>query len=389
MLTLFSITAFAQEPVHRTYTTVRLTEEPRIDGKLHDVAWLNVPTTSSFTQFEPNPGKPSEFTTEVKLAYSNTALFVSAMLFDSNPKGISTVMTQRDASGTADYFAVGLDPFYDKQNGLRFSVTAAGVQVDQRITPWCMECNQYDASWDAVWESAVDINEQGWSVEIKIPYSALRFPGKDIQTWGLQFTRYVPRKQEIATWNPAHPKINGVTNQWGIVEGIENIRPPLRLSLSPYVAVYYERNPVSVNPVAMKESRWFSGGVDLKYGINESFTLDVTLIPDFGQVQSDNVVLNLGPFETRYEERRPFFTEGTELFNKGDLFYSRRVGGTPRLFYHVGSMLEDDEEIITNPSLVQLYNATKLSGRTSTGLGVGLFNAVAAPAYATVRNTAT
>lgn len=386
---LLAFNVAAQDPINRTYTTQRLTEEPRIDGKLNDVAWKDIPVASNFTQFQPSPGATPKFVTEVKLAYSNTALYVSAMMYDSNPKGISTVMTKRDETGAADYFAVGLDPFHDEQNGLRFVVTPTGVQTDMRILPWCMECNQYDPSWDGVWESATNINAEGWSVEIKIPYSALRFPGKDIQTWGAQFTRYTQRLQEVSTWNPVNPKTNGVANQWGIIEGIANIKPPLRLSLSPYIAAYYERNPVSTNPVAMKENTWLSGGLDLKYGINESFTLDMTLIPDFGQVQSDNIVLNLGPFETQYEERRPFFTEGTELFNKGGLFYSRRVGGTPRLFYDVPYMLNEGEEIVSNPSQVQLLNATKLSGRTAKGLGIGLFNAVAAPAYASVRNTST
>jgi len=382
--------AAGDQPVAQMrYTASRLATEPRIDGKTDDAVWAAVPFAQNFTQFSPDPGKPSRFRTEVKVAYNDDALFVAARMFDTVGKKISTVLTRRDALDNADYFLIGLDAFHDKQTGIRLGVTAAGVQVDMKVLPWCMDCNTFDVAWDAVWESAVSVDDNGWSAELRIPYSALRFPNKDEQTWGLQFSRYVTRVKEQSTWSPIDPAVNGLVSQWGDMDGVAHIHPPLRLSLSPYIAAYYERTPVSLDPVTMAQRKYLTGGLDLKYGLTESFTLDMTLVPDFGQVQSDNVVLNLGPFETEYEEHRPFFTEGTELFNKGNLFYSRRIGGTPQLYYDAPSLLNEGEELIANPSQVQLYNATKVSGRTAGGLGIGVLNAVAAPAFATARNAST
>ena len=234
-----------------------------------------------------------------------------------------------------DVFAVGLDTYDDDINGYRFEVSAANVQSEIRLSQ-----DNGDRNWDAVWDSKVSIVNDGWIVEIKIPFSAIRFPASANQQWGLQFARSIKRLNEFATWSPVNPKINGIVNQWGNVNGLNNITPPVRLTFSPYISSAIQHQPVSSDPVTYNTNYSFNGGMDVKYGINESFTLDMTLIPDFGQVQSDNVTLNLSAFETRFDEKRSFFTEGTELFNQGDrelrdgtIFYSRRVGGRPlRIF---------------------------------------------------------
>jgi hypothetical protein len=209
-----------------------------------------------------------------------------------------------------------------------------------------------------------------------------------MQDWGLQFLRYTRRVNENSFWNPVDPQVNGFVNQFGVLKELKDIKPPLRLSFSPYVSTGIRSSP----EITGNKTEWLkNGGMDVKYGINESFTLDATLIPDFGQVISDNVVNNLSPYEIRFQENRPFFTEGTELFNKSGLFYSRRIGATPSGFSAIKAMVmsDPDLEIIKNPSTTQLYNAIKFSGRTNKKLGIAVFNAVTAPMHAIVRNQMT
>lgn len=243
-----------------------------------------------------------------------------------------------------------------------------------------------DDNWNAVWESAVKINGNTWTAEMKIPYSALRFANKDIQNWGINIVRSRQKFQQKLTWNRLDPKINGLINQEGELVGIEKIKSPLRLSFSPYLSSYINHYPYN-QPNLKNTTNSFNGGMDVKYGINAGFTLDMTLIPDFGQVQSDNQVLNLTPFEVKYDENRQFFTEGTELFNKGDLFYSRRIGSSPINSYKLVEALGANDKIIDNPSQTKLINATKISGRTAKGLGIGFFNAVSKKTEAIIEHS--
>jgi len=219
-------------------------------------------------------------------------------------------------------------------------------------------------------------------------FSAIRFGKKEIQDWGFNITRRRRKTEQQNTWNPIDPNVNGFLTQEGIWQGISHIKPPLRLQFSPYFSVYANHFPYNTPG----EKNWTSqvnGGLDVKYGINQAFTLDATLIPDFGQVQSDNQVLNLSPFEVKYNEYRNFFTEGTELFSKGNLFYSRRIGGTPLHEYDVYNHLDTAEKILENPAESKLINATKISGRTQGGLGIGFLNALTKPQYATIENVNT
>ncbi len=371
--------------------STKITDPPKIDGLLNDIAWQNAPIATLNITWLPEYGKIPTHRTEVKVVYDNNAIYIAAMCFDSVRANINTQLSERDGQSNADNFTVAFDTYDDDLNGYRFTVTAAGVQKDQRIS---LNSNN-DLSWDAVWESEVSINEQGWICEIKIPYSALRFPTNPIQNWGLQFNRTVNKTGEYILWSPVDPKIFGVINQWGSYIGMQDITPPIRLSFSPYINAGNQWTPISYEPVEYDNQRILNGGLDVKYGINESFTLDATLILNFGEVQSDNVILNLSPFEQQFDERRPFFTEGTEIFNQtfsflGDkLFYSRRIGGTPQGYYDVPYLLNDNEEILSNPYETSLYNATKFSGRTDKNLGIGIFNAIAAPEVAVIKDTIT
>lgn len=382
---LFSVSVWAQP---KTLTAVKNRLPIRIDGKLDDSAWLAAPVASHFIQNFPTVGAPASSPTDVRVLYDDVAIYVGAYLYD-DPALIRKQLTARDGEQQTDvdYFAVFFDTYNDQQNGFQFLVTSANVQSDAKLESgssgrWG---NYGDKTWDAVWQSNTTMTDKGWMVEMRIPYISLRFSEKDVQTWGLQFLRHIRRHSETAYWNGVKPEVNGFVNQFGLYTGIKNIQPPLRLSLSPYLST-----GVRSQPFASRKTEWLrSGGMDVKYGINESFTLDATLIPDFGQVVSDNVINNLTPFEQYFKENRPFFTEGTELFNKAGLFYSRRIGATPAEYGRVQSLAayNPQYEIVKNPSVTQLYNAIKLSGRTEKKLGIGVFNAIAAPMYADLRHT--
>lgn len=373
----------------------KINTAPKLDGSLDDAAWQNVQAATDFITNTPVFGKVPVVRSTVKIIYDNSAIYVGAYLYDQ-PGNVRKQMTVRDAEQRADvdYFAIFLDTYRDKQNAFQFLVTSRNVQTDARLSP-NFPPNGFgtygDVSWDAVWDSRVSMKPDGWVVEMKIPYSAIRFSKEDIQKWGIQFLRFTRLNNETSFWNPVDPTVSGFVNQFGELSGLTNLVPPLRLSFSPYVSGGYRGNPASTG----YKNEWLkSGGMDVKYGISESFTLDATLIPDFGQVISDNLVNNITPYELQFTENRPFFTEGTELFNKAGVFYSRRIGRTPSLYNYVNDLesqvsMLSNYKVIKNPEVTKLYNAIKFSGRTKNKLGIGVFNAVTQPMRARVRNVGT
>jgi hypothetical protein len=373
----------------RNMPAVKTTSQIKIDGNLDDAAWQSASVANDFIQNFPNAGNPASVKTEVRVLYDNTAIYIGATLFD-DPALIRKQLTARDGEqrSDVDYFSVFFDTYHDRQNGFQFLVTSANVQTDARLSPnFSGDFGDYgDKTWDAVWESKTRMTDNGWTVEMKIPYFSLRFSKKDVQDWGIQFLRFTRRNNENSFWNFFDPKVNGFVNQFGDFTGLKNLQPPLRLSFSPYLST-----GINISPDANggNKSEWLkSGGLDVKYGVSESFTLDATIIPDFGQVISDNVVNNLTPYEIRFDENRQFFTEGTELFNKAGLFYSRRVGEMPQKFRTIQSFAASNPnyEVIENPAVTNLYNAIKLSGRTKNKLGLGFFNAIAQEERAVLRN---
>ncbi|HSN49638.1 MAG TPA: DUF5916 domain-containing protein, partial [Bacteroidales bacterium] len=375
LMSIMNFTLFAQEN-KRTISAASITSDISIDGVLDETAWQSASVASDFVQRSPFNGKPATHKTEVKVLYDNTGIYVGAMMDDPSPDSILRQVSLRDGSNVnADYFIFVVNPFNDGLNAFCFMVYASDVQSDFRIIS---TNNQDDITWDAVWQSKTRINKNGWVCEMKIPYSAIRFPKQAEQIWEVNFQRDIRRTRETTTWSRVDNKVQGYVNQSGLLTGIRNIKPPLRLSLMPYVSGYLEQVPGKPD--------WgfsYNYGTDLKYGINQSFTLDMTLIPDFGQVPSDDKVYNFSPFEIRYNEKRQFFTEGTEMFDKGGIFYSRRIGTEP---INYGSIHTDSCEIISdNPVQTKLINATKISGRTNKGLGIGLFNAMSANTWATVK----
>ena len=371
---LLSVFGYSQKKVLQTKF---ISEKIEIDGKLDEAIWQSVPVATDFIMFDPDNGKkiPENKKTEIRVLYDNDAIYIGALMLDENPEKILKEITQRDSFGTSDLFGVFINGFNDGQQDFQFFVNAADGQADCITT----DTNGEDYSWDAVWKSKAVITDKGWVVEIRIPYAALRFSSEKKQTWGLNFFREIKRDRQKYTWNLIDSKLGTFTQQTGILEGIENIKPPTRLFLLPYSSFYVNASD------RQKTKGTLKGGLDLKYGINDAFTLDMILVPDFGQTKYDDQILNLGPFEQEFNENRPFFTEGTDLFSKGNLVYSRRIGGIPTNFPTV----QTNEEIIDNPANINLINALKISGRTKNGLGVGILNAVTEKTAAVIRNNDT
>ncbi|MBA2562614.1 MAG: carbohydrate binding family 9 domain-containing protein [Chitinophagaceae bacterium] len=352
----------------------------KIDGVINEEAWKKAPVISKLIQMRPLFGKEEneKNKTEAYLLYDDNAIYFGGFCHESHKDSLSKELAGRDEVGINDFIGIVFDTYEDKINGLGFYVTPLGEQFDIKYA-----IGNEDISWNAVYQTETKITKDGWSFEMRIPYSAIRFSKENIQNWGMNIIRRRTKSGQQFSWSPVNPANFGFMNQAGTLANIENIKPPIRLSFSPYFSTYATHNP---NSTGKKWGTSLNGGMDLKYGITDGFTLDMTLIPDFGQVQSDNQVLNLTPFEVRFDENRSFFNEGTELFNKGNLFYSRRIGGQPIHYYNVTDNIGSGEKIIKNPLDTKLINATKISGRTAKKLGIGFFNAVTRAQYAIVED---
>ena len=375
LLLLFYLYVNAQV-VHKSIEAKRIDDKLIIDGDLSEEYWKNAKIASDFITYSPSNGKSPYQKTKVKILYSDKAIYFGVSLYDSSPDSILLELSTRDQENTnTDNFEIEINPYNDGQNIFVFKVTAKNVQIDKKISS-----TNVDRSWNAVWESSTKITDMGWVAEIKIPYSAIRFPNKSTQLWAVNFWRTIRRVRETSTWNYVSSTISEKGSQAGVITGISDIKSPLRLSFYPYLSGYVQHNTLDNST-----SYSTNGGMDLKLGLNESFTLDMTLIPDFGQVKSDNKVLNLSAYETKYSENRQFFTEGTELFSKANLFYSRRIGGQPSDYNNIN--LNSGEEIIDNPNETRLLNATKISGRNNNNLGIGFLNAVTGNTYATIKDS--
>ena len=340
---LFPLFGYSQYLEDKKYQINRTITPPKIDGKDDDLCWKNTQSGQYFICFDPNNGEKidTDFKTEFKATYDNKAIYFIIKMKDPSPDSILRQLSPRDdlEKTNSDQISILINPYNDGQTDFKFSVSAAGVQEDIKLT----QTNR-DLNWDMVWDSKVNFDESGWSAEFKIPYSALRFPKKNVQEWGLNIIRNIRRYRKLYSWNFIDKNIENKSIQSGKLIGLVDIKPPLRLSFMPYFSA-------NVNHFEDEIKTQYNGGMDLKYGINESYTLDMTLIPDFGQVGFDNQILNLSPYEIQYDEKRAFFNEGTELLEKGGLFYSRRISDN-------------------------LINATKITGRNKENLGVGFLNAI-------------
>ena len=381
-ITAIFITTYSIAQNKKSIEALKISKPLSIDGILdEDVYSISIPA-KDFVQLQPNNGKPALQNSEVYIFYDQTAIYVGAMLYDEHPDSIFNYLSSRDNIGLSDYFGIYFDPYNQGQLAYGFFINPAGVQTDIKAIK--TDHDYEDESWDAVWHSETKVTDKGWVIEMKIPYSNLRFPDRDIHTWGLNMFRNIRRYNSNNSWSFINKQISGFIHQQGELTGIKNIKPPLRLSFTPYAATYIEASGDKTNPEVI-----YRGGLDVKYGFNESFTLDMMLIPDFGQIQSDDKQLNLSPYELYYDERRQFFTEGTELFNRGDIFYSRRIGARPKFADKAEDSLNENEIIVYNPSSTRLANATKISGRTTNGWGFGFLNAMSLAADSEIKDTIT
>ena len=367
----------------------RSTKIVTLDGVINEDEWADASILENFIQLRPVPFKSEDEKTKTVtfLKYDNEGIYFGGKLFENSKDSISKELIGRDKFGNNDFVGIIFDTYKDNLNAFEYFVTPLNEQMDAKNSP-NNNGNDEDFSWDGVWQSQTKIHDWGWSFEMFIPYAAIRFPNNSVQDWGLNIVRRRQKTGEQFFWNSIDPNVNGFLTQEGYWTGIKDIKPPIRLQLSPYLSYYANHFPARTEGVK-DFNHQVNGGLDLKWGINQAFTLDATLIPDFGQVQSDPKVLNLTPFEVQFNEYRPFFTEGTDLFSKGNLFYSRRIGGTPFHFYSVDGKLKGDETLISNPSETKLINATKISGRTTNGLGVGFLNAITNRSEATALSAET
>ena len=360
----------AQREINCDYITSPI----NLDGTFKEEIWKNVDWETGFTQMRPFPGNKASQKTEIGMLHDKEALYIGIKCYD-HPDSLSRVLSIRDDfNPNLDMVGVFIDTYNDKQNGFFFGITSRGVQLDAKIFD-----QDFNDLFNLVWNSKVNINEKGWFAELKIPYSALRFPKTEMQNWNINFARQISRFREESTWQPVNPDLENYLLESGKVKGIENITPPLRLAFIPFLSSYYS---FSKNEELLAN---YNGGMDIKYGINEALTLDVTLLPDFGQVVFDKQVLNISPFEIQFNENRQFFTEGTELFTKSGIFYSRRIGvqTSPKVYQN---QIQENEELVEIPSSVPLLNASKISGRLKNGLGIGVFNGITAEQQTQVIN---
>jgi len=384
---LFFSLNFSQE--RKTIDVQRFEQPPKIDGILDDEQWKKTKPAKNFERWMPNNGLSEQpgYENFVYMGYDNNAIYIAGKF--NNPNPIPKEFSQRDDiwEVNAETFFIGLNPYDDNTNYQGFQITSAGTVGDTFTTE---EITPEDWDFDTVFESSVKIIESGWSVELKIPYSALRFPSKKIQKWAINFGRKIVETGEIYTWNFIDNKTRKFADSKGMTSELNNISPPLRLFFYPYI-----QSSVDVKKNSSPLSA-YSAGMDLKYGINNSFTLDATLIPDFGQVTFDDEELNLSPFEQEFDENRAFFTEGASLFKKadgggsgrsGNFFYSRRIG--EEISFNENDFLNNNETLIGYDLKPDLINSIKLTGTTNSGLSIGLINSITNSAYARIKNEQT
>lgn len=384
---LLTANVFGQNAEKKKITAIRISKSLKIDGIIDEPEWKTAPVADKFIALRPVPFVPEnpDNKSEVYFLYNNEGIYIGGYFHEKNKDSIASELIGRDGFGNNDFVGVIFDTYYDKINGFEYFVTPLGEQMDAKQSP-NPNGDSEDFSWNAVWESAAKIHNDGWSFEMFLPYAAIRFGKKKIQDWGLNIVRRRQKSGQQLFWQSIDPNVNGFLTQEGLLTGLVDIKPPLRLQFSPYFSVYANHYPYN-QPDVKNWNSLVNGGMDVKYGINQAMTLDMTLIPDFGQVQSDRRVLNLTPFEVRYDEQRPFFIEGVELFNKGNLFYSRRIGGEPIHFWDAeGDASSAGETVIKNPAQSKLINATKISGRSQKGLGIGILNAVTNPQHAVIED---
>jgi hypothetical protein len=366
-----------------------------MDGKLDETAWQAATPITEFRQIDPNEGEKGSQRTEVRFLYDDDALYVGAKMYDTEgAKGVMTRLVRRDGNFDSDYFELVLDSYHDHLSRAFFDLNPSGSKGDNiGIGTSCC-----DSGWDPVWEGVTHIDEDGWTAEIRIPYSQLRFPRAEVQTWGLEVRRFIKRNNEQDQWAWWGKTEAGGPPRFGHLEGLHIPSSTGHLELLPYVVSKSSSVADSPgDPFNTHGRPTMRAGLDLKDRLTSNLTLDATFNPDFGQVEVDPAVLNLSAFETFYQEKRPFFIEGSQVFDFGSAgcnfcsnmesmsaFYSRRIGRAP-----TGAFLATDVNRYADvPDATTIWGAGKITGRTSSGYTIGLLDAVTGQANARIETPA-
>ncbi|WP_462281107.1 DUF5916 domain-containing protein [Salinivirga cyanobacteriivorans] len=373
----------------KQYLSQKTDIEPQIDGLLNDQAWEKAQWINEFTQRSPYEGNSPSQKTIFKILYDDDFIYVGIRAFDDEPQKIERQLSRRD-NLQGDYAGITFDSYNDKRTGFQFRISAVGVKADAVISN---DGSNTDRNWDPIWYGKTNIDDKGWTAEMKIPLTQLRFSSEEEQTWGLQLTRYIYRLEEEIQWQLIPKEATGWVSEFGQLKGIKNIEPKKEASLTPYAVTSLDQfqkepdNPFKDKGYKLK----LNGGVNGKFGITNNLTLDMAINPDFGQVEADPSQVNLTAYETFYSEKRPFFIEGSNIMNfrlmpmgnfmTDNLFYSRRIGGRP----HYSPDLADNE-YSESPQNTSILGALKLTGKTKDGWSVGILESVTQKEFATIEN---
>ncbi len=371
-------------PVQPVYTASRLTgTRPLIDGKLDDDCWKTGIWGGNFTQFIPNEGAKPSFPTEFKILYDNKNLYVALRGYDYEPEKIQRHSGLRDEL-EGDVMGVNFDSYHDHRTGFEFSVTAWGQKVDLIL----FNPMAWDINWNAVWRVKTGLEDSAWVAEYEIPFSQLRYSRENDQVWGMHVWRWINRFQEESDWEIQSQTGPGMLFNFGELHGISGLKSSRRLEIQPYSSGFLKTDIKEAGNPFNQNGRTVNGnvGLDAKVGISSNFTIDLTVNPDFGQVESDPSVMNLSAFETFYDEKRPFFQEGVTIFDYSfddqSLFYSRRIGHAPSLVLDPGEGYH-----VNAPEQTSILSAVKLSGTTANDLSVGLIQSVTGNEFAQLSDT--
>ncbi len=360
---------------YRAMATRAMPGTPKIDGVLDDPEWELAREFGGFVQRDPDEGEAATERTVFRVLYDDGALYIGIRAYDSEPDRIVGRLTRRDQYSESDWLVISIDSYFDRRTAFEFRVNPAGVERDV----YRFDDTNLDDTWDAVWDVATRVDEQGWVAEFRIPYTQLRFSEAAEQMWGFNVTRIIQRKNEEAQWKPIPKEGSGWVSEYGELSGLEGINPKRRLEILPYVAgAQFQTHKVDGDPFQDGSDFLGSAGFDLRLGVTNNLTLDATINPDFGEVEADPSVLNLGVFEVFFEERRPFFIEGANIYQfslrpgnggREKLFHSRRIGRTPRGF-------PDVDGFVDVPGKTTILGAGKLTGKTAGGWSIGLLTAL-------------
>jgi len=384
-LALGAATAFAAAaPPHPPIMATRLQGSIGVDGELNESIWQSAPPVTAFHQMEPDQGQPASQKSEVRIAYDDAAIYVGARLWDTAPDSIIARLSRRDESVPSDRFSCYLDPYHDRRSGYYFLVNAAGTMFDGTLS----NDGNEDSSWDGVWDAKVRRHDQGWTVEMRIPYSQLRFRPESSMTWGVNFRRVIVRRAEESFLAYQPRDESGFVSRWPDLIGLDGVRPPRSIELLPYFTAkgeYLRHDPL--DPFNDGSAQTPDGGFDLRTGIGSRLTLNASINPDFGQVEVDPAVVNLSDVESFFQEKRPFFVEGQSNFRFGNegansywnfnwpeplFFYSRRVGRTPQGDWPSTAAYGDV------PLGTTILGATKLTGKITPTTNFGTLHAITA-----------